>query len=128
MEAGEGTTGTLLLYVPAKPVNWVPHESFQCSAPGRAWASEIPEPLPSWGESSAEQTPAQVFPGPVLGPLLLDNDALNEPGKLNSRLSSTELEAGALLTGPGAGGGVVAFQKRDVPRAWVAGSCPGFSS
>lgn len=47
---------------------------------------------------SAEQASAQVFPGPVLRPLPLDNGTLNETGKLNSCLSPSEWEAGALLT------------------------------
>lgn len=89
--------------------------------PEQAWASEIPETPPSRGESSAEQTPAQVFPGPVLRPLPLDNGALNKPGKLNSCLSPSEWELGLysqLL------GGLLHCRGRHSPGLGTS-SCPG---
>lgn len=67
---------------------WVSLPSLSTRSPrrhSRAPPLDRPGPLGhlrhhrSWGESSAEQTPAQVFPGPALRPLALDNGVLNEP-------------------------------------------------
>lgn len=97
----------------------------------RPRASEIPETLSRWGESSAEQAPAQVFPGPVLRPLPLDNGTLNEMGKLNSCLSPSEWEAGALLTAPQGDcrlaeeGHCPGPSTRQLPRVFIMFRCTG---
>lgn len=96
------TASISLLDVPGKPKHWVPQAASQCSASGQARASETPETRPT-GESQVQQTPAQVFAGPVPRPLLLDNGVLNGPGKLNSCLPPSEWEARALLTAPQGG-------------------------